>query len=122
MNKKLSIVFSVLIITLISAAHVSADVANPQFSTKKCKPGEKEVTATYSSDKPFGRRTHDETKKYANNPNYYELTAEGHSFGGTIKYCQKYSSSNTKLIGAVVGGVVIVAVGGLFLIRRNSAR
>lgn len=43
-----------------------ADVINPDFLTKKCNPGEKEVVCSYSSKEPVGQRTTDERKKYAN--------------------------------------------------------
>ncbi|HEX7456566.1 MAG TPA: hypothetical protein VF303_03805, partial [Candidatus Nanoarchaeia archaeon] len=55
-------------ILFASSAH--ADLMNPDFLTKKCNAGEKEIVCSYSSKEPFGSRTTDECKKYANNSNY----------------------------------------------------
>ena len=117
--------FPLILLLVLPTINVSADVANPEFATKHCKSGEKEITASYSSKEAFGPRTYDETKKYANNPNYYELTGSGSSFGGQVKYCQRGSDSSdfkVKLISLGVGSVVFVAVVGIVWLRRRGTR
>lgn len=110
-----------LLVLFLPAAQVSADLVNPEFNTKHCKSGEKEIVATYSSKEPFGPRTSDETKKYENNPNYYELSSQGSSFGGKVKYCQTGSDTSTKLLGVGVAGLVVLSILGLVWLRRRRA-
>jgi hypothetical protein len=110
------------VLLFIPTATTSADMINPEFNTKHCKPGEKEITASYSSKEPFGPRTSDETKKYENNPNFYELSSHGSSFGGEVKYCQTGKDLNNNIVGGGIAGIVALAVIGLVWLRRRSAR
>lgn len=66
-----------------------ADLVNPDYFTKTCAPGEIEFECDYRSNTPFGPKIYDECTKYENNPNYTFLVGEGHSFGGSQKYCFK---------------------------------
>jgi len=112
---------------------------NPEFLTKKCNAGEKEIVCSYSSKEPFGPRTTDECEKYANNPNYYSLVSSGSSFGGEEKYCLKvgaldnattqnggigenlFSDNQYFIIGGAVVVVIVISLLALFLIRRRNA-
>jgi hypothetical protein len=111
---------------------------NPDFITKTCNPDEEEIVCSYKSKEPFGSRTSDECKKYANNPDYRYLVGHGSSFGGEEKYCfKKVSTSATTqnndiknplifensyiIVGAVVifGSIISLLI--LLLLRRKNA-
>lgn len=77
---------------LFLVKEVNADVINPEYYTKKCSSGELEITCSYKSIEPFGPKTYNECAPYENNPKYRFLTGNGHSFGGSSKYC--YSSGS----------------------------
>ena len=121
MLKGIRLLILVLPLLLLPAVPVSADLTNPEFASKHCKPGEKEITVAYSSKEPFGPRTSGETKKYENNPNYYELSSNGSSFGGEVKFCQTGGDTNIRFLGAGVAGLVAVSILGLIWVRRRSA-
>lgn len=119
----LSLVSLALLVAVAVPLSATADLINPEYQTKICKPGETEVIATYQSKTPFGPRTNDETARYAHNPEYYELAAEGHSFGGSIKYCRKVAQDNTGKILLAVGLVAVIALGslgGLYAVKRRG--
>ncbi len=75
-----------------------ADLINPEYYSKTCKPGEMEIQCSYKSTQPFGPKTYNECAKYENNPAYKYLTGEGHSFGGRSKYCYKATSIENYLV------------------------
>lgn len=112
----------IAVLLVVPASTALADVVSSDYYSRHCRPGEKEITAAFSSKEPFGPRTSDETIKYKNNPNYYELTSHTSSFGGAVKYCQIGQNSDTKLVGAGIAGLMVIAVLGLVWIRRRSAR
>ncbi len=127
----------VLVLLLFSNVKIaSADLINPDFLTKTCKPGETEVTCSYKSKDPFGPRTSDGCKKYASDSSYYYLVGHGSSFGGEEKYClrigasgntsgaPKNTTSITKdklvIVGGAVAVLAVISLLVLFQIRRKS--
>lgn len=137
MYKKIfSIIAIFVVLVVFSPVHVNADVMNPDFLTKKCEPGEKEVVCSFRSKEPFGPRTTDECKKYKNDSNYYYLVGHGSSFGGGEKYCLKVGAqentnqnrdegkqlfdNNDVLIEGIVAFVVGISLVALFLIRKRN--
>jgi hypothetical protein len=90
---------------LVNASQVSADLMNPDWSKKTCKPGEIEVICNYRSEEPFGPRTADGCKKYKNDSDYYYLVGHGSSFGGEEKHCLKEGLSG-KLLFHHVGSFI----------------
>lgn len=98
MKKLLLYIFLFLLIFIFSPKTASADIINPDYYSKTCPPGEIEVQCSYKSDTPFGPRTFDECKKYENNPNYKFLDANGHSFGGSQKFCFKAVSTDDFIV------------------------
>ena len=135
-TKPFSFLVIITALVVLSPINVKADVMNPDFLTKKCAPGEKEVVCSFSSKKPFGPRTTDECKKYKNDPNYYYLVGHGSSFGGEEKYCLKVGAqentnqngnegkqpfdNNYILIGGIVAVLVVISLVALFLIRKRN--
>ena len=89
MKKFLLNIFLVLLLFIFLPKPASADLVNPEYYIKTCSPGEMEVQCRYESTQPFGPKTYNECAKYENNPNYRFLVGEGHSFGGSQKYCFK---------------------------------
>lgn len=121
MSKIKNILIAIIVLTLLSSNATYADVMNPEYLTKKCKPGETEVIAHYESEKPFGPTTYDETTKYENDPSYYYLVSHGSSFGGNVKYCKKVGAVDinwTNYIIATGVGVAIVATISLVLLVK----
>jgi hypothetical protein len=131
MHKIFTKVFSLIVVitslVTFSPTNLNADVMNPDFLTKKCAPGEKEVVCRFSSVKPFGPRTTDECKRYKNNSNYYYLVGHGSSFGGEEKYCLKVGAqgntifyNNYIIIGGVVALIVGISLMALLLTRKRN--
>ncbi|MCR4264514.1 MAG: hypothetical protein NUV98_07435 [Candidatus Roizmanbacteria bacterium] len=89
MKKFLMNIFLFLLLFIFFPETASADLVNPEYYTKTCSPGEVEVECSYKSTQPFGPTTYDECAKYKNDPDYRYLVEEGHSFGGSQKYCFK---------------------------------
>ncbi len=137
-----NVLFTIAIITIINvllSPNAKADVMNPDFLTKQCIQGEKEIICSFSSEKPFGPRTVDECKKYEKNNNYYYLVGHGSSFGGREKYCLKIGAKDNAQEGYIdegkspftpnnyfVAGVAVITISAislltLFLIRRKNA-
>lgn len=105
--------------------NVGADLMNPDFLTKKCKPGETEIVTSYRSATPFGPKTYDEGAKYENNSSYYYLTGHGSSFGGEDKWCLKAGAfDNTGSVvlvtGLTVATVVSISFITLYAIRKRN--
>lgn len=141
MNKvtQLSLSFGILILSFVfSIQYVYADVMNQDFLTMKCNPDEEEVVCSYSSEEPFGPRTSDGCKNYANNPDYRYLVSHGSSFGGEEKYCSKIvaqdeeakkdnnkaripaEENNYILPGVIIFFVIIISFVSLFLIKKKN--
>lgn len=129
--------FPLLALLLFSNANIaSADVMNPDFLTKTCKPGETEVKCSYKSKDPFGSRTSDGCKKYASNSSYYYLVGHGSSFGGEEKYClgagapgnassspesiASISKNKFVIVGGAVAVLAVISLLILFQVRRKS--
>ena len=93
MKKFLLNIFLVFLIFIFFLKPASADSVNPEYFSKTCPPGEKEVQCIYKSTQPFGPKTYNECARYENNPNYRFLVEDGHSFGGSQKYCFKAAST-----------------------------
>jgi len=98
MKKFLLNIFLILLIFISFPKPASADSVNPEYFSKTCPPGEREVQCNYRSTQPFGPRTYNECAKYENNPNYRFLVGEGHSFGGIEKYCFRPISTGSFII------------------------
>lgn len=79
--------FCFLFVTSFFVAKVSfADVVNPEYFTATCNPNEVEVTCSWSRSNMYAPVV-DECKVYENRPGYRYLVGEGHTFGGSTKYC-----------------------------------
>lgn len=121
-----------IILTVFLPIGARADVVNPDYLTKKCGAGEKEITCSYSSKEPFEPRTTDGCKQYADNPNYYYLTGRGSSFGGEEKYCLKANAQDNAaesffknkyvMAGGAVIAVAVISLIILFLIRSKNVK
>lgn len=59
-----------LIFTTLFGRYAYADIVNPEMYTKKCMPGEVEVTCKYKSKEPFGETTYDECVSYKEDSDY----------------------------------------------------
>jgi len=128
--------FVLIIINLlfvILTFKVKADVINPEYLTKKCQPGEKEVVCTFKRKKTFGPITENGCTQYEENSNYYLLSSTGSSFGGSSKYCLKVkeeqeisqNKSGTLPDGFnsttyILGAIVFVALLSLYYIRKKN--
>jgi hypothetical protein len=93
--------FLLLFFFLFSSNSVYADLVNWEFHSAKCQPGERMVSCDWRSNEPFGQKNSDSCRQYKNNPNYRYLSSEGHSFGGSSKYCERYT-----LIGFFTGYIM----------------
>lgn len=127
MERLLLALFALVLWFLAMPIGARADLINPDFYAARCKPGEQEVIATYVP--VFGSNRHgpnnDQTKKYASNPDYYELSDSGR---GSVKYCRKAGTVNKlastwKIIALAlaVAYIVIGSIVGLYLVRRRVA-
>lgn len=83
--------FILLSFVFLLPVSVKADVVDPLYWTKVCAPGEVMVECNYKSEEPFGLRTYDDCAQYKYSTNYRYLAGEGHSLGGSEKYCVKPS-------------------------------
>jgi len=114
----------------------NADVMNPEYLTKKCGSGDREIICGYTIKEPFGPHITDDCKKYENNASYYYLVGHGSSFGGENKYCLKSGAKdnagqkeremiddrNMLMIGVAIIIVVAVSLAAIFFIRRKNVK
>jgi hypothetical protein len=133
MNKSINLISTgiTIFVFLLSVFQVSADLIDPTYFTKHCKPGEKEITCSYKSEKPFGPLTYDECIKFSNNPNYYALTGHRSSFGGESKYCLKLNAEDNGTevllkkniyLGIVILIITLVSLVALTIIRKRKTK
>ena len=96
--RRISLIFLAIIAFFFSSSNsVFADVFNPRYFNSKCNSGEAEVECSYRSEKPYGPKIYNGCILYENNPNYRYLAGEGHSFGGSLKYCLKAELTITSI-------------------------
>lgn len=68
--------------------YASADIPNPDYYDKTCRPGEVEVICEVPGFAPDASQTNANDCDIYKNSNYYYLSQDVHSYGGDAKYCQ----------------------------------
>lgn len=113
--KLIAIIFPLL---LLFKTPSYADLVNPEFYTKKCNDGEIRVTCNYRRETINGPFVENTCTQYEDNPDYYFLTGEGHTFGGTNVYCKsivfprdgKNPIRNDGFYALVILGIIILSL------------
>lgn len=91
--KKFLFIISLFFIIFISPPRLAfADLVNPNYFTAKCNFGEIEVECSWSRTS-LSSPINDGCTRYEKNPNYRFLEGEGHTFGGSQKFCYKAVSA-----------------------------
>jgi|GEM_PF-2908777 len=118
MRKLLCLLILVGAFFAIAPVATHADTLD-QYNAKSCEPGEKEAIAQYTTAQPFGRKTFDESLRYADDERYYKLSEYQHSKGGEVKYCQIKVNETLNVISVIA--VMISAITGLIYTRSQDA-
>lgn len=90
-----------------------------EYQSKSCEPGENAVIAQYTTDKPKGTHTYDESTRYHGDKRYYELGSYEHETGGEVKFCQIKVNETLNIISVIA--IMVSAAFGLFFTRSQDA-